>query len=135
MRPDLTLGDPNLIDTGPRPGTSDTANLDALFASANTIFDAIAAGGHDADIDQVFGHVNRATAKAKYANGKTWMNNLHASNYIVTDRSGYNRESDSAGSPVSSARSHCPRASSIRLLTTRRSSRWFMSRCTPETAM
>ena len=40
----------------------------------------------------MFGHANRATAKAKYANGKTWMNNLHASNHIVTDRSGYNRE-------------------------------------------
>lgn len=92
VRPDLTLGDPTLIDTGPRAGTADTANLNALVASANTIFDAIAAGAHDADIDQVFGHANRATAKTKYANGKTWMNNLHASNHIVTDRSGYNRE-------------------------------------------
>jgi len=92
VRPDLTLGDPNLIDTGPRPATPDTANLDALVASANTIFDAIAAGGHDTDIDQVFGHANRATAKTKFANGKTWMNNLHTANHIVTDRSGYNRE-------------------------------------------
>jgi hypothetical protein len=52
VRPDLTLGDPNLIDTGPRPATPDTANLDSLVASANTIFDAIASG-HDTDIDQV----------------------------------------------------------------------------------
>jgi hypothetical protein len=92
VRPDLTLGDPMLIDTGPRPGTADTANLSALVASANTIFDAIAAGTHDADLDQVFGHANVATAKTKYANGKTWMNNLHAANRIVTDRSGYNAE-------------------------------------------
>lgn len=92
VRPDLTLGDPNLIDSGPRAGTQDTANLNSLVAGANAIFDAIAAGGRDADIDQVFGHANRSTAKAKYANGRTWMNNLHASNRIVTDRSGYNPE-------------------------------------------
>jgi len=61
-------------------------------ASANTIFDAIAAGGQDTDIDQVFGHANRAIAKTKFANGKTWMNNLHTANHIVTDRSGDNRE-------------------------------------------
>ena len=92
VRPDLTLGDPNLIDTGPRAGSADTTNLNALVASANTIFDAVASASHDADIDQVFGHANRATAKTKYANGKTWMNSMHASNHIVTDRSGYNRE-------------------------------------------
>jgi hypothetical protein len=92
VRPDLTLGDPALIDTGPRPGTADTANLNTLVANANAIFDQIAGGARDADIDQVFGHANRAVAKAKYANGKTWMNNLKASNHIVTDRSGYNDE-------------------------------------------
>jgi hypothetical protein len=92
VRPDLTLGDPALIDTGPRPGTADTANLNTLVANANAIFDQIAGGGRDADIDQVFGHANRAVAKTKYANGKTWMNNLKASNHIVTDRSGYNDE-------------------------------------------
>lgn len=92
VRPDLTLGDPSLIDTGPRAGTLDTANLDLLIAGANAIFDTIASGGNDADIDQVFGAANRAVAKAKYASGKTWMNNLRATNHIVTDRSGYNSE-------------------------------------------
>jgi hypothetical protein len=92
VRPDLTLGDPALIDTGPRPATADTANLNALVANAKTIFDDIASGARDADIDQVFGAANRATAKAKYASGKTWMTNLKASNHIVTDRSGYNDE-------------------------------------------
>jgi hypothetical protein len=92
VRPDLTLGDPALIDTGPRPGTADNLNLTTLLANANAIFDQIAAGGRDADIDQVFGHANRAAAKTKYANGKTWMNSLKASNHIVTDRSGYNDE-------------------------------------------
>ena len=92
VRPDLTLGDPALIDTGPRAGTADAANLTTLCTNANTIFDAIASGARDADIDQVFGHTNRAAAKAKYANGKTWMNNLHGADHIVTDRSGYNRE-------------------------------------------
>lgn len=92
VRPDLTLGDPALIDTGPRPGTADNANLTTLVTNANAIFDQIAGAGRDADIDQVFGHANRAVAKTKYANGKTWMNNLKASNHIVTDRSGYNDE-------------------------------------------
>jgi Domain of unknown function (DUF4157) len=92
VRPDLTLGDPALIDSGPRPATADTANLASLVASANTVFDAIIGGAHDTDVEQVFGTANIATAKAKYANGKRWMNNLHVSNHIVTDRSGYNAE-------------------------------------------
>lgn len=35
VRPDLTLGDPALIDTGPRRGTADAANLNTLVANAN----------------------------------------------------------------------------------------------------
>lgn len=92
VRPELTLGDPNLIDTGPRTGTRDAANINTLVNNANTIFNQIAGGGRDHDIEQVFGHANIATAKAKYASGKTWMNNLHRTNHIVTDRSGYNDE-------------------------------------------
>jgi hypothetical protein len=80
-----------LIDTGPRPATPDAANITLLCNGANAIFDAIASG-HDTDLDQVFGNAHRATARTKYANAKTWMNNLHTSNHIVTDRSGYNRE-------------------------------------------
>jgi hypothetical protein len=92
VRPDLTLGDPNLIDSGPRAGTADAANIASLVAGANAIFDAIAAGTHDTSVEQVFGHANIAAAKTKYASGKTWMNNLHTANHIVTDRSGYNAE-------------------------------------------
>jgi hypothetical protein len=73
-----------LIDTGPRVGTADTASLNALVASANTIFDAIAAGTHDADLDQVFGHTNLATAKTKYAKRQDADEHLHAAIHIVT---------------------------------------------------
>jgi len=90
--PALTLGDPMLIDTGPRPGTADTANLTTLVGGANTIFAAIAAGTHDASIGQVFGPANVAAAKTKYTEGRTWMNTLHGNHHIVTDRSGYNSE-------------------------------------------
>ncbi|TMQ08159.1 MAG: DUF4157 domain-containing protein [Deltaproteobacteria bacterium] len=58
VRPDLTLGDPMLIDTGPRPATPDAANITTLCNGANAIFDAIATG-HDTDLDQVFGSANR----------------------------------------------------------------------------
>lgn len=92
VRPDLTLGDPALIDTGPRTGTADAANLTTLVNGASAIFDAIAAGTHDASLEQVFGATNVATAKARYANGKTWMVSLQGANRIVTDRSGYNDE-------------------------------------------
>lgn len=92
VRPDLTLGDPMLIDSGPRPATADTANLQTLIDNANAIFDAIAGGTHDTDLEQVFGATNVAAAKAKYALAKTWMNSLHTSHHIVTDRSGYNAE-------------------------------------------
>ncbi|MBK7540066.1 MAG: DUF4157 domain-containing protein [Myxococcales bacterium] len=92
VRPDLTLGDPMLINTGPRPSTTDTANLQTLIDNANAIFDAIAGGTHDVGLGQVFGTAHVATAKTKYALAKTWMNNLHTNHHIVTDRSGYNAE-------------------------------------------
>lgn len=90
--PALKLGDPKLIDTGPRPATSDAANITKVVNHADTIFNSIASGSEDADIKQVFGAANVGTAKAKYAKGRTWMNKLHTKNKIVTDRSGYSDE-------------------------------------------
>jgi hypothetical protein len=90
--PTAELGDPLLIDTGARPGTSDAANITSLVTRANTVFAAIAGGAKDADLTQVFGAANIATAKTKYANAKTRMNSLKAANKIVTDRSGYAAE-------------------------------------------
>jgi hypothetical protein len=91
-RPDLTLGDPLLIDSGPRPGTADAANIQKLVDHANDVFDEIAAGKRDADVKNVFGNSNLAKAKAKYAQGRIWMNKLHKASHVVTDRSGYNAE-------------------------------------------
>jgi hypothetical protein len=90
--PSAELGDPLLIDIGARPGTSDAANIMTLVTNANTIFTTIASGARDADITQVFGAANVATAKTKYANAFTRMNALRATDKIVTDRSGYSAE-------------------------------------------
>ena len=93
----LQLGDPNLIDTGPRSATSDAANITKVVTKAKAVFDDIASGARDAWIKDVFGSANMATAKAKYAKGRTAMNTLHASNSIVTDRSGYSEEAFQGG--------------------------------------
>jgi Domain of unknown function (DUF4157) len=90
--PELSLGDPALIDTGPRPRTQDATRLLALVNAATTVFDTIIGGSRDADLAQIFGAANVAAAKTKYANGKQWMRTLHTRNRIVTDRSGYNDE-------------------------------------------
>lgn len=91
VRPDLTLGDPKLIDTGARSGTDDTKNLKKLGKNAAKVFDQILAG-HRTDLDQVFGKANVATARAKYVQGKKWMNKLLGLDKVVTDRSGYSDE-------------------------------------------
>jgi hypothetical protein len=92
VRPDTLLGDPLLINTGPRAGTQDAAHITQLVNAANAIFDRIATGAVDMHIKQVFGAANVATAKARYANARKRLNELHASNDIVTDRSHYNAE-------------------------------------------
>jgi hypothetical protein len=70
-----------------------------VVAWANRLFDRIASGAVDAHIAQVFGAANVAAAKAKYANGRTRMNELNAMVpvQIVTDRSGYNEEAGVGG--------------------------------------
>lgn len=90
--PNRTLGDPALIDTGPRPATTDAANLATLITNAETIFTAIAAGTHDGDLGDVFGATHVAEAKRRYARAAARMRVLNTRNAIVTDRSGYNRE-------------------------------------------
>ncbi len=92
VRPDALLGDPLLINTGPRAGTQDAAHITQLVNGANAIFDRIATGAVDVHIKQVFGAANVATAKARYANARKRLNELHASGDIVTDRSRYNAE-------------------------------------------
>lgn len=92
VAPSVTLGDPLLINSGPRPGTADAANILNLVTRANTIFTDIASGARDTDIGQVFGVSNVTTAKNKYNNASIRMNHLHSVNKIVTDRSGYNAE-------------------------------------------
>jgi hypothetical protein len=90
--PSTKLGDPLLIDTGARPGTSDAANITTLCNGADAVLNTIASGANDADLTQVFGASKVAAAKAKYANARTRMQQLHTANKIVTDRSGYSAE-------------------------------------------
>lgn len=97
VRRDALLGDPLLINTGPRPGTLDAAHMTKLVGGANAILDRIATGAVDMHIGQVFGAANVAAAKAKYAKARTTLNALHASGAIVTDRSRYNAEAGLGG--------------------------------------
>lgn len=90
--PAAQLGDPNLIDTGARPGTADAANITTVVNAADTVFNTIASGANDADLTAVFGAANIAAAKTKYASARTRMNQLKLTDKIVTDRSGYNAE-------------------------------------------
>jgi hypothetical protein len=90
--PTVTLGDPALIDTGPRAGTADAANITKLVGGADKIFDAVATGSRDSDLSDIFGPPNIVRAKAKFARARTAMHSLQTANKIVTDRSGYNRE-------------------------------------------
>jgi Domain of unknown function (DUF4157) len=92
VRPDLLLGDPKLIDTGPRAATADTANLQKLVDNARKVFTAVIGGAHNKDLEDVFGAANVATAKVKYSMGQLWMVTLHSTGHIVTDRSGYSEE-------------------------------------------
>jgi hypothetical protein len=93
----IQLGDPALIDTGPRAGTSDAANITKVVDKANTIFADIASGARDGWIKDVFGAANVGAVKAKYARGRAAMNRLHGTNSIVTDRSGYSEEASQGG--------------------------------------
>ena len=94
--PDLQLSDPgdaSLTDAGPRPAPSpDAANLTKVVGNADKLFNDVASGARDAWLKDVFGAGSVATAKAKYAKGRTAMNSLHATAGIVTDRSGYSEE-------------------------------------------
>jgi hypothetical protein len=90
--PTVQLGDPSLIDTGPRPATADAANINKLVAGADKIFDAVASAARDSDLSDIFGPSNIATAKAKFRKGRLAMHGLQTANKIVTDRSGYDRE-------------------------------------------
>ena len=109
VRGDTRLGDPALIDSGPRAGTRDAARLTQLVNAANRLFDRIATGAVDMHIRQVFGAANVATAKTRYANARTRMNALHASGDIVTDRSGYNAEAELGGLTNSRASRSLPK--------------------------
>ncbi len=96
--PNLQLGDPTLLDAGPRPLTADAANITTVVGHANAIFADIASGARDAWLTQVFGAGSVAAAKTRYANARTRMNTLHATNHVVTDRgSGFSEEVSEGG--------------------------------------
>lgn len=91
-------GDPRLLQVGPRSET-ERKNLASRLDHANTIFDIIAKNKYNPWLAQVFGATNVATAKAKYARAKTWMNKLFNKHtpQFYTDRSGYNAEAGIEG--------------------------------------
>ncbi|MGB6686561.1 MAG: DUF4157 domain-containing protein [Terracidiphilus sp.] len=91
------LGDPKLIDTGPRPATPDAANISTLVTGADTVFNKVASGSKNSDLKAIFGAAHVATAKARFHNAKLAMHRLHAAGKIVTDRSGYNKEVELGG--------------------------------------
>jgi len=95
--PALELGDPKLIDSGARPLTTDTANVNKVVGEADKLFTDIASGARDTWLTDVFGAANIATAKTKYDAARTRMNTLHVLDRIVTDRSGYNEEASVGG--------------------------------------
>jgi hypothetical protein len=89
--PALALGDPALINTGPRDAT-ETANVATLVANATALINLAISPAHNNDLRDVFGPGNEATARTRYENARTRMQYLHTNNRIVTDRSGYNAE-------------------------------------------
>jgi hypothetical protein len=106
VRPGLRLGDPRLIDTGPRAGTNDAQNIQTLVTLANEEMKKIDGGKgdtgqYDADLDQVFGPARRAEAKQKYKNARTWMLKIFMDlNAILAERSGFSEEAGYAGLTV-----------------------------------
>jgi hypothetical protein len=90
--PNAQLGDMSLIKSGARPGTTDAVNITALVGFANTIFIDIASGARDTWLTEIFGAANIAAAKTKYANARTRMNTLHTTDKILSDRSGFAKE-------------------------------------------
>jgi hypothetical protein len=96
--PALSLGDPGQFETGARRGTHDASNMRKLVRNANKIFDAIASGSRDTDLQDVFGAEHVATAKRKYANARRELRKILADDDILTDRSGFSDEVGLGGS-------------------------------------
>ncbi len=98
--PDDVLGDPHLIDSGPRPeahNVADQANINTLADRAQDVFDAIIAGHRDSDLRQIFGAAHVAAAKNKCRLAKAEMRRLQHIGKILTDWSGYAEETGVGG--------------------------------------
>jgi len=89
FRPALVLGDPALINVGPRPSTADAANIATLVTNATALINLCMAPAAVPHLRDVFGAANVGTAQARYAAGATRLAWLHTHGKIVTDRSGY----------------------------------------------
>lgn len=92
LHPTLVLGDPALINVGPRPATADAANIATLVTNATALIGLLMAPGATSHLRDVFGAANVATARARYAAASAQLATLHAAGRIVTDRSGFNAE-------------------------------------------
>lgn len=92
IAPELALGDPTLVESGARRGTADKANLRKLVKNAGKIFEEIASGSRDSDIEDVFGAGNVATAKRKYAKAYRELKSMRRDDEILSDRSGFSGE-------------------------------------------
>jgi len=97
LHPTLVLGDPALINTGPRPATADAANIATLVTNATALIGLLMAPAATSDLRDVFGAANVATARARYAAAAAQLATLHAAGRIVTDRSGFNAEAGVGG--------------------------------------
>ncbi|MEU8609449.1 hypothetical protein AB0C29_15755 [Actinoplanes sp. NPDC048791] len=76
FRPVLVLGDPELINTGPRSAT-DTANIATLVTSATALIGLVMAPAATAHLGDVFGAANVASARACYAAAAGRLAYLH----------------------------------------------------------
>lgn len=96
--PTATLGDPALIDTGPRPLTADKAHINKLVHEADVkVFEPIHSGARNKDLRDIFGPGNPGRAWVKFEKAKAAMHRLRTAHKIVTDRSGSTKETETGG--------------------------------------
>ncbi len=89
IAPDLAMGDPKQVESGARRGSDDKANLRKLVTNANKVFDEIASGSRDGDVEDVFGAAHVATAKRKYAKARRELKHMLRDDEVLSDRSGF----------------------------------------------
>ena len=92
FHPAAELGDITLMEVHTRPNTGDATNLKILLDEATGVFNEIAGGARDKDIEEVFGKRNTQLVRRKYANAKKAGEKIIKKDKIISDRSGFSEE-------------------------------------------